>query len=126
MVARNAMDTLLAVLPLDKFSTSMTINATASILLALYLVVAEKRNVPWGKLNGTIQNDILKEYVARGTYIYPPRGSMHIITDIFEFATKEVPNWNTISISAYHTREAAPPPPQNLPFPTPTTTPHIQ
>jgi len=91
------MDTLLAELPLDKISTSMTINATASILLALYLVVAEKRGVNWSKVNGTIQNDVLKEYVARGTYIYPPRGSMRIITDIFSFATKEVPNWNTIS-----------------------------
>src|SRR5690242_1127055 len=110
------METLLAELPLDKISTSMTINATASILLALYLVVAEKRNVPWGKLNGTIQNDILKEYVARGTYIYPPRGSMRIITDIFEFATKEVPNWNTISISGYHIREAGSTAAQELAF----------
>src|SRR5216684_789439 len=110
------METLLAELPLDKISTSMTINATASILLALYLVVAEKRNVPWAKLNGTIQNDILKEYVARGTYIYPPRGSMRIITDIFEFATKEVPNWNTISISGYHIREAGSTAAQELAF----------
>src|SRR5260221_6526846 len=100
------MDVLLAELPLDKISTSMTINATASILLALYLVVAERRGVSWSKVNGTIQNDVLKEYVARGTYIYPPRGSMRIITDIFSFATKEVPNWNTISISGYHIREA--------------------
>src|SRR5208282_5455144 len=100
------METLLAGLPLDKISTSMTINATASILLALYLVVAERRGVGWDKVNGTIQNDVLKEYVARGTYIYPPRGSMRIITDIFSFATKEVPNWNTISISGYHIREA--------------------
>src|SRR5579863_1626491 len=100
------METLLAELPLDKISTSMTINATASILLALYLVAAEKRGVGWDKVNGTIQNDILKEYVARGTYIYPPRGSMRIITDIFSFASKEVPNWNTISISGYHIREA--------------------
>ena len=82
------METLLDELPLDKISTSMTINATASILLALYLVVAEKRGVGWDKVNGTIQNDILKEYVARGTYIYPPRGSMRIITDIFAFATE--------------------------------------
>jgi methylmalonyl-CoA mutase N-terminal domain/subunit len=110
------METLLAELPLDKISTSMTINATASILLALYLVVAEKRNVPWAKLNGTIQNDILKEYVARGTYIYPPRGSMRIITDIFEFATREVPNWNTISISGYHIREAGSTAAQELAF----------
>src|SRR6267142_2017915 len=100
------METLLAELPLDKISTSMTINATASILLALYLVAAERRGVGWDKVNGTIQNDVLKEYVARGTYIYPPRGSMRIITDIFSFASKEVPNWNTISISGYHIREA--------------------
>ena len=82
------METLLADLPLARISTSMTINATASILLALYLVVAEKQGVSWDQLNGTIQNDVLKEYVARGTYIYPPRQSMRIITDIFEFATK--------------------------------------
>ncbi len=110
------METLLDGLPLDKISTSMTINATASILLALYLVVAEKRGVPWSKLNGTIQNDVLKEYVARGTYIYPPRGSMRIITDIFGFATREVPNWNTISISGYHIREAGSTAAQELAF----------
>jgi methylmalonyl-CoA mutase, N-terminal domain len=110
------METLLEDLPLDKISTSMTINATASILLALYLVVAEKRGVAWGKLNGTIQNDVLKEYVARGTYIYPPRGSMRIITDIFGFATREVPNWNTISISGYHIREAGSTAAQELAF----------
>src|SRR5579875_3874447 len=84
------MEILLAELPLDRISTSMTINATASILLALYLAVARKRGIDWKKLNGTIQNDILKEYVARGTYIYPPRGSMRIITDIFECAGREV------------------------------------
>jgi methylmalonyl-CoA mutase N-terminal domain/subunit len=110
------METLLKELPLDKISTSMTINATASILLALYLVVAEKQGVGWDKLNGTIQNDVLKEYVARGTYIYPPRQSMRIITDIFEFATKEVPNWNTISISGYHIREAGSTAAQELAF----------
>src|SRR6202140_3626028 len=110
------MDVLLAELPLDKISTSMTINATASILLALYLVVAERRGVSWSKVNGTIQNDVLKEYVARGTYIYPPRGSMRIITDIFSFATKEVPNWNTISISGYHIREAGSTAVQELAF----------
>ena len=82
------METLLDGLPLDKISTSMTINATASILLSLYLVAAEKRGVKWDQVNGTIQNDILKEYVARGTYIYPPRGSMRIITDIFAFASQ--------------------------------------
>ncbi|MGH7931781.1 MAG: acyl-CoA mutase large subunit family protein [Candidatus Binataceae bacterium] len=110
------METLLAELPLDKISTSMTINATAAILLALYLATAEKRGVRWDRLNGTIQNDILKEYVARGTYIYPPRGSMRIITDIFEFASKEVPNWNTISISGYHIREAGSTAAQELAF----------
>src|SRR5271167_2379912 len=110
------MEVLLAELPLDKISTSMTINATASILLALYLVVAERRGVSWSKVNGTIQNDVLKEYVARGTYIYPPRGSMRIITDIFSFATKEVPNWNTISISGYHIREAGSTAAQELAF----------
>jgi methylmalonyl-CoA mutase N-terminal domain/subunit len=100
------METLLADIPLDKVTTSMTINATASTLLALYLVVAEKQGVSWDKVGGTVQNDILKEYIARGTYIYPPAGSMRIITDIFAFCTKEVPNWNTISISGYHIREA--------------------
>src|SRR5579885_2853190 len=110
------METLLAELPLDRLSTSMTINATASILLALYLVVAERRGVAWKNLNGTIQNDILKEYVARGTYIYPPRQSMRLITDIFSFASREVPNWNTISISGYHIREAGSTAAQELAF----------
>jgi methylmalonyl-CoA mutase, N-terminal domain len=110
------METLLEGLPLDKISTSMTINATAAILLALYLVVAERRGVGWDKVNGTIQNDLLKEYIARGTYIYPPRGSMRIITDIFSFASKEVPNWNTISISGYHIREAGSTAVQELAF----------
>jgi methylmalonyl-CoA mutase N-terminal domain/subunit len=110
------MEILLDGLPLDQISTSMTINATASILLALYLVVAEKQKVTWDKVNGTIQNDILKEYVARGTYIYPPRGSMRLITDIFAFAANEVPNWNTISISGYHIREAGSTAAQELAF----------
>jgi len=110
------METLLEELPLDKISTSMTINATAAILLALYLVTAERRGVGWDKVNGTIQNDLLKEYIARGTYIYPPRGSMRIITDIFSFASKEVPNWNTISISGYHIREAGSTAAQELAF----------
>ena len=100
------METLLDGIPLDKVSTSMTINATASILLALYLVVAEKQDVSWDKVNGTIQNDLLKEYIARGTYIYPPGPSLRIITDIFGFCADQVPNWNTISISGYHIREA--------------------
>jgi methylmalonyl-CoA mutase, N-terminal domain len=110
------METLLAELPLDRISTSMTINATAAILLALYLNVARKRGVGWDKLNGTIQNDILKEYVARGTYIYPPRGSMRLVTDIFDFASREVANWNTISISGYHIREAGSTAAQELAF----------
>ncbi|HVN90013.1 MAG TPA: methylmalonyl-CoA mutase family protein [Candidatus Binataceae bacterium] len=110
------METLLAELPLDKISTSMTINSTAAILLALYIVTAERRGVSWDKLNGTIQNDLLKEYIARGTYIYPPRDSMRIITDIFEFASREVPNWNTISISGYHIREAGSTAAQELAF----------
>ena len=110
------METLLAELPLDKISTSMTINATASILLALYLVRPSGAACTLDKVNGTIQNDVLKEYVARGTYIYPPRGSMRIITDIFGFAPKEVPNWNTISISGYHIREAGSTAAQELAF----------
>ncbi len=100
------METLLNGIPLDTVSTSMTINATASILLALYLVVAEKQGVKWAQVNGTIQNDLLKEYIARGTYIYPPTPSLRIITDIFAFCAQQVPNWNTISISGYHIREA--------------------
>ncbi len=100
------MRTLLRGLPLDKISTSMTINATASTLLCLYIAVAEEQGVPREKLRGTIQNDILKEYMARGTYIYPPRPSLRLITDIFAFCGKHVPSWNTISISGYHIREA--------------------
>ena len=100
------METLFGGIPLDKVSTSMTINAPASVLLAMYIAVAEKQGVSPDKLNGTIQNDILKEYVARGTYIFPPAPSMRLITDIFEFCSKQVPNWNTISISGYHIREA--------------------
>ncbi len=97
---------LLAGLPLDRISTSMTINATAAILLSLYVAVADENGVSRDKLRGTIQNDILKEYVARGTYIYPPRPSLRLISDIFAFCSKEVPHWNTISISGYHMREA--------------------
>ncbi|MHB0969682.1 MAG: acyl-CoA mutase large subunit family protein [Thermoanaerobaculia bacterium] len=100
------METLLAEIPLDKVSISMTINAPASVLLAMVLVVAERRGVAWDALNGTIQNDILKEYAARGTYIFPPRPSLRIVTDIFEFCAANVPKWNTISISGYHIREA--------------------
>src|SRR5580698_4996471 len=91
---------------LDEVSTSMTINSTAAILLALYVLVAREQGADVRKLNGTIQNDILKEYIARGTYIYPPRQAMRIVTDVFAWAQTEVPEWNTISISGYHIREA--------------------
>jgi methylmalonyl-CoA mutase N-terminal domain/subunit len=97
---------LLGGLPLDQVTTSMTINATAAILLLLYQLVAEEQGVVPNKLGGTIQNDILKEYVARGTYIYPPRPSMRLITDIFSYCKENLPSWNTISISGYHIREA--------------------
>lgn len=100
------MEILFDQIPLDKVSTSMTINAPASVLLAMYIAVAEKQGISRDKISGTIQNDILKEYVARGTYIYPPKPSMRLITNIFEFCSKEVPKWNTISISGYHIREA--------------------
>ncbi len=100
------MEILLEDIPLDKVTTSMTINAPASVLLALYIAVAEKQGIPKDKIGGTIQNDILKEYIARGTYIFPPKPSMRIITNIFEYCAKEVPRWNTISISGYHIREA--------------------
>ena len=100
------METLLDSIPLEHVSISMTINSPASILLALLLVVAERRGVAWSKLNGTIQNDILKEYAARGTYIFPPAPSLRMVTDIFEFTAREVPRWNSISVSGYHIREA--------------------
>src|SRR4030081_626046 len=93
-------------IPLGEVSTSMTINATAAILLCLYLAVARRQGVPFEKVSGTIQNDILKEYIARGTYIFPPGPSLRLITDTFAFCAREVPNWNTISISGYHIREA--------------------
>jgi methylmalonyl-CoA mutase N-terminal domain/subunit len=100
------METLFREIPLGRVSTSMTINATASIILAMYIAVGKKNGVSMRKMSGTIQNDILKEYIARGTYIFPPGPSMRIITDIFEFCSKDVPRWNTISISGYHIREA--------------------
>jgi methylmalonyl-CoA mutase N-terminal domain/subunit len=100
------MERLFAGIPLDEVSTSMTINATAAILLSLYLAVARKQGVPFSKVRGTLQNDILKEYIARGTYIYPPAPSLRLVTDIFAYCAREVPNWNTISISGYHIREA--------------------
>ena len=100
------MRTLFDQIPLDRVTTSMTINATANILLSLYAAVAEEQGVGRDKIGGTVQNDILKEYVARGTYIYPPQPSMRLITDSFDYCTREVPRWNTISISGYHMREA--------------------
>jgi methylmalonyl-CoA mutase N-terminal domain/subunit len=100
------MEVLFLDIPLDKVSTSMTINATAPVLLAMYIVLAKKQGIALDKLDGTIQNDILKEYIARGTYIYPPAPSMRLTTDIFEYCSKNMPRWNTISISGYHIREA--------------------
>lgn len=100
------METLFEEIPLHKVSTSMTINATAPTLLAMYIAVAKKQGVDLAKLDGTIQNDILKEYIARGTYIFPPKPSMRLTTDIFKYCSQEVPRWNTISISGYHIREA--------------------
>jgi methylmalonyl-CoA mutase N-terminal domain/subunit len=100
------MEILFDQIPLDKVSTSMTINAPAAVLMAMYICVGEKQGVKAAELSGTIQNDILKEYIARGTYIFPPQPSMRLITDIFDFCGREVPKWNTISISGYHIREA--------------------
>jgi methylmalonyl-CoA mutase N-terminal domain/subunit len=110
------MRTLLRGLPLDKISTSMTINATAAVLLCLYVAVAEEQGVARSALRGTIQNDILKEYIARGTYIHPPRPSIRLITDTFAWCAREVPKWNTISISGYHIREAGSDAAQELAF----------
>ncbi len=110
------MHALLEAIPLDQVSTSMTINATAATLLAMYIVVAEERGLARAKLSGTIQNDILKEYIARGTYIYPPGPSMTLIAEVFRFCGEEVPNWNPISISGYHIREAGATAVQELAF----------
>ena len=110
------MEQLLAGLPLDKVTTSMTINATAPILLALYIAVAKKQGVDPRQISGTVQNDILKEYIARGTYIYPPRPSLRLITDLFAYCANETPQWNTISISGYHMREAGASAVQELAF----------
>jgi methylmalonyl-CoA mutase, N-terminal domain len=110
------MESLFAGIPLGDVSTSMTINATAGILLALYVVAAENQGVPRARVAGTTQNDILKEYIARGTYIFPPRPSMRLVTDIFEFSARELPRWNTISISGYHMREAGATAAQELAF----------
>jgi methylmalonyl-CoA mutase, N-terminal domain len=110
------MEILLNQIPLEKVSTSMTINSTAGILLAFYSVVARRRGIPFKSLRGTIQNDLLKEYIARGTYIYPPRPSLRVITDIFDYCNREIPQWNTISISGYHIREAGATAVQELAF----------
>ncbi len=110
------MESLLDGLPLGDITTSMTINATAAILLAFYVAVADQRGVPRGRLGGTVQNDILKEYIARGTYIYPTDASMRLVTDIFDFCATELPRWNTISISGYHMREAGATAAQELAF----------
>jgi methylmalonyl-CoA mutase N-terminal domain/subunit len=110
------MEALLADLPLERVTTSMTINATAPLLLAFYVAVADARGTPRAKLGGTVQNDVLKEYIARGTYIYPPRPSLRLITDVFEFAAREVPQWNSISVSGYHMREAGSTAVQELAF----------
>ncbi|HPQ45586.1 MAG TPA: methylmalonyl-CoA mutase family protein [Syntrophales bacterium] len=100
------METLFNGIPLDKITTSMTINAPATILLAMYLCVAEKQGVPWEKVGGTVQNEIIKEFLARGTYVFPPKPSLRLVVDLIEFAMKEVPRFNTINISGYHVREA--------------------
>src|SRR6186713_30567 len=118
-VAIDSLDDMLLLfdgIPLTDVSTSMTINATASTLLCLYLAVARKQNVSFGKVKGTLQNDILKEYIARGTYIYPPEPSLRLVTDTFAYCAREVPNWNTISISGYHIREAGSTAAQELAF----------
>ncbi|UCD38281.1 MAG: methylmalonyl-CoA mutase, partial [Fidelibacterota bacterium] len=110
------MEVLLEGIPLDQVSTSMTINATAAVLMALYVAVAEKQGVEPERLRGTVQNDILKEYIARGTYIYPPEPSMRLVTDLFAWCGREMPQWNTISISGYHLREAGSTAAQELAF----------
>ena len=110
------MAVLFSDIPLDKVSISMTINAPAAILLAMVIAIARRQGVPMNKLRGTVQNDILKEYIARGTYIFPPRPSMRLITDLFSFCAAEVPHWNTISVSGYHIREAGSTAVQELAF----------
>ncbi len=112
----NNIETLFKGIPLDKVSTSMTINSTAGILLAFYIVNAENKGIPFAKLKGTIQNDVLKEFAARGTYIYPPKPSIKLVTDILEFCDRNLPNWNPISISGYHIREAGSTAEQELAF----------
>ena len=110
------MEQLLAGIPLDRVSTSMTINSTAPILLALYVAVGKRQGVPLSKLSGTVQNDILKEFIARGTYVYPPAPSMRLVTDVFAYCTEELPAWNFINVSGYHMREAGATAVQELAF----------
>src|SRR5207245_11529224 len=110
------MATVFECIPLDKVSTSMTINATAAILLAMYIAVAKKQGLSPLVINGTVQNDILKEYIARGLYIYPPRFSLRLVTDVFGYCLENAPNWNTISIRVYHIREAGSTAVQELAF----------
>src|SRR4029079_1717124 len=110
------MKVLLSGIPLDRVSTSMTINAPAALLLLLYQLVAEEQGVPADRLTGTIQNDVLKEYIARGTYIFPPKPSLRLTADIFKYCTAEIPKWNTISISGYHMAEAGASPAQEIAF----------
>jgi methylmalonyl-CoA mutase N-terminal domain/subunit len=110
------MAVLLGEIPLDKVSTSMTINAPAALLLLLYQIVGERQGVPASALTGTIQNDVLKEYIARGTYIYPPKESLRLVTDVFKYCRSEIPRWNTISISGYHMAEAGATPAQEIAF----------
>src|SRR5215211_6434902 len=110
------MRTLFSGLPLDRISTSMTINAPAATLLLLYQLVAAEQGIAGSKLNGTVQNDVLKEYIARGTYIYPPRASLRLVSDLFSYCRKELPRWNTISISGYHMAEAGATPVQEIAF----------
>src|SRR5260370_11914691 len=111
------MRTLLRRIPLGTVSTSMTINAPAAVLLLLYQLVAEEQGVPSDALTGTIQNDILKEYIARGTYIYPPQPSLRLVADTFAYCREQIPRWNTISISGYHMAEAGATPGQGVPVP---------
>jgi methylmalonyl-CoA mutase, N-terminal domain len=120
------MHLLLDAIPLDRVTTSMTINATASTLLAMYAVVAEERSISRDRLGGTVQNDILKEYIARGTYIYPPEPSLALVADIFRFCADEMPSWNPISISGYHIREAGATAVQELAFTLANTVEYVQ
>src|SRR5258706_6422144 len=119
------METLFDGIPLERVSTSMTINATAAILLCLYVAVAKRQGASLQKLSGTVQNDILKEYIARGTYIYPVRPAMRIVTDTFAWCRDQLPKWNTISISGYHIREAGSTAVQEVAFTPPDGNPYV-